>query len=807
MEALLQDIRHAFRRISKNPAFAAIALLTLGLGIGANTAIFSLADLIIRRPVDLPEMDSLVVVDEQLAGSENRGISPANYLDLGLAATSFKQLSAYEYWSVSEDTQGQPHELQGVRVSANFFATIGVSPILGRVFAGEDTSSLKEGQIVISNALWKQRFGSAASAVGQPLTLDGKLYTVIGVMPPRATFPLGAPAFWMPLTVSSRMRSERSGLSLRAVGRLRAGVSLAQARSEVDAIWRRFAELYPDANRDRTIEITSLHDSIVLDYNRQFALLLMGLVGMVLLIACTNMSAVQFARAFRRRSEIAVRAALGASRHALLRQFLVENMLLAIGGGAFGVLLAIYGVAILRRTLPSDVRWFCDVDSLRVNTSSLLFTTGVTIAAGMFSGLAPAWRSSKADLSGVLAENAARIASRRSHFWRAALVVTETAMATVLLIAAALMTKGFALLARGHSDLSPASLLTFHVTLPQDRYSGSERIQAFEENLLDQIRRLPNVRAAALASGIPYSSYENDSQITAQDSWLAGPRQQVVAMVDSVSPEYLAGMQIPLRAGRQFSPSDSAVSSPVCIVSQSMAQRVWPGQSALGKRLKMSSNGAVGKWITVVGIATDVQHEIYDRSFRSILYLPYTQNPPRSADFVIRAEGDPLQFATAARAAVRKLDPSLPVEDLQTLSGLIRSQASALEYVAGLMSAFAMLGLILAFVGVYGVMANSVAERWRELAIRMALGARSWRLLLTVIGRAFLFSAMGMAFGLFLSLSLARLLASLIYGVSAWDAGTFISIPLLLATIALLACYAPARRAVRMDPMLALRYE
>jgi len=366
-------------------------------------------------------------------------------------------------------------------------------------------------------------------------------------------------------------------------------------------------------------------------------------------------------------------------------------------------------------------------------------------------------------------------------------------MATVLLIAAALMTKGFALLARGQSGLSPGSLLTFHITLPQERYSGLERIQAFEENLLAQIRSLPNVRTAALASGIPYSSYENDSRISAQDSPLAGPGQQAVAMVDSVSPEYFQGMQIPLRAGRQFGLGDSRFSLPVCIVSQSMAQRFWPGQNALGKRLKMGSNDAVGKWITVARIATDVQHEIYDRSFRSILYVPYTQNPPRSADFVIRTEG--------------KLDPSLPVENLQTLSGVIRSQASGLQYVAGLMSAFALLGLILAFVGVYGVMANSVAERWHELAIRMALGARFWRLLVTVIGRAFLFAATGMALGLFLSLSLARLLSSLIYGVSAWDAGTFISIPLLLAAIALLACYAPARRAVCMDPMVALRYE
>lgn len=427
--------------------------------------------------------------------------------------------------------------------------------------------------------------------------------------------------------------------------------------------------------------------------------------------------------------------------------------------------------------------------------------------AGLFSGLAPAWRSSKADLSGVLAESAGRIAGRRSHFWRAALVVTETAMATVLLIGAALMTRGFASLANGQSGLSPATLLTFHITLPQERYPAPERILAFEESLLDQIRSFPHVSVAALASGIPYSSYENDSEITAQDSAFAGPGQQAMAMVDSVSPGYFQSLQIPLREGRQFSPRDSRMTLPVCIVSQSMAQRLWPGQSAVGKRLKMGSNEAVNAWMTVVGIAMDVQHEIYDRSFRSILYVPYSQNPPLSADFVIRAKGDPFQFAAAARGAVLKLDPNVPVEDLQTLSGLIRNQASGLQYVAGLMSAFAMLGLILAVIGVYGMMANSVAERWRELAIRMALGARSWRLLLTVIGRAFLFSVVGMVLGLFLSLSLARLLSSLIYGVSAWDAGTFISIPLLLAAIALLACYAPARRAVRMDPMAALRYE
>jgi len=807
MNRLVQDVRYALRQLRKSPEFTVVAVLTLALGIGANTAIFSLADLIIRKPVALSEMDRLAAVDEQLPGREDSGISPANYLDMRSNSKSFEQLAAYEYWSASESGEDQPQELQGVKVSVNFFAAAGIRPMLGRDFLAEEESSGKNDKVVISNALWKQRFGSDVSAVGSAMKLDGKPYTVIGVLPAKATFPLGAPAFWMPLTMDSRMRVERSELVLHTLGRLRPEVSLGQARAEVETVWTHLAALYPDANRNRTIQTVSLHDYIVLNYNRQFALLLTGIVGLVLLIACTNISAVQFARAAKRRPEIAVRTALGASRRLLFRQLLAESMLLAIAGGASGTLLAAYGVAVLRKTLPSAVRWFCDVDSLTVNITGLLFTTVVALAAGLLSGLVPAWQNSKVEISGVLAEGAVRIAGRRSHFWRALLVVTETAMATLLLIAAALMAKGFALLAAGQSGLAPSSLLTFHLTLPQARYPQAQQIRAFEDSLLAQMRALPNVRSAALASGIPYSSYENSSDLIVQDSPPAGLGQEPLAMVSSVSSQYFQSMQVRLRAGREFNASDTGSSLPVCIVSQSMAQRLWPGQSAMGKQIKLSIPDVTGSWITVVGIAADVQHEIYDRSFRSILYLPNEQDPPRSADFVIRSEGDPLQYAAAVRSAIRKLDPDLPVERLQSFSGLIRSQASGLQYVAGLMGAFALLGLILAWVGVYGVMASSVTERWCELAIRMALGAPSGKLLFTIIGQAFLFSAIGMAAGLFLSLGLARLLSSLIYGVSAWDASTFLSVPILLAAVALLACYVPARRAIRMDPMVALRYQ
>jgi putative ABC transport system permease protein len=806
MGGLLQDIRYALRQLGKSPGFTTVTLLTLAIGIGANTAVFSLADLIIRKPVALPEMDRLSVIEEQLPGSEDTGISPANYLDMRSGMKSFDQLAAYQYWSASTSGQGQAEELFGVRVSLNFFSVVGVRPMLGHDFSSDQNFFGSGDQIVISNALSKQHFGSDASAVGATLKLDGKPYTVIGIMPAKATFPLGAPSFWMPLTLDSRMRGERRNLELHSVGRLRNGVSLAQARAEVETFWKHLSELYPLANQNRSIQLVSLHDHIVLDYNRQFALLMTGVLGTVLLIACVNISAIQFARAAKRRSEIAVRAALGAGRRPLFRQLLVESLLLGIMGGAIGVLFGVYGVAFLRGTLPNDVRWFCDVDSLSINLRSLLFTTLVALACGLVSGLAPAWQASKAQISAVLAESAVRVAGRRSHFWHAALILSETALATILLIAATLMAKGFALLATGQPGLAPASLLTFHVDLPQDRYPEAQQVRAFNSLLLDQLQALPKVQSAALASGIPYSWYENSSDLTVRDLppiVSQGP----VAMLDSVSHHYFQTMHISLRAGREFDATDSSTSLPVCIVSQSMAQRLWPGGSAVGKQIRISGSSDTEHWITIVGVVADVQHEIYDRSFRSIVYLPSEQHPTSSADVVIRSEGDPMQLAAVVRSEVRRIDPDLAVENLQSLGGLIRSQARALQYVAGLMSGFAFLGLILACVGVYGVMANSVTERWRDLAVRMALGAHSWNLLSAVMGRAFLFSTIGMGTGLLVSLGLARLLSSLLYGVSAWDGGTFLTVPVFLAAVALLACYVPARRAIRMDPVVALRYE
>jgi putative ABC transport system permease protein len=805
LEQLRQDVRYAFRQFGKSPGFAVVAIVTFALGIGANTAIFSLADLIIRRPVSLPGLERLVSIEEQSSTSEDSGISGANYLDLQAANHTFEQLAAYEYWSAGFGGQDQPFEAVGVKISKNFFTTAGIKPTIGRDFiAGEDTEG-RDREVILSNAFWRRRFAADPSVVGKPLNLNGEMYNVIGVMPARAIFPLGAPAFWVPLSMSAQMGSERQQLALHAVGRLRAGVSLKEARAEIVGIWKSLAESYPRANANRSIRVIGLRDSIVLDYNRQFALLLMGVVGFVLLIACTNIATLQFARASGRQREIAIRAALGASRRRVLSQLLTESVLLSLLGGATGAVLSIFGVRLLRNTLPMDVQWFCDVASLQVNGTAFAFTVLLAIASGLLTGLAPAWKYSKSDPTRALAAESHRIAGTSNSRWRSVFVTTEIALALVLLIGAALMVKGFATLVTGQRGMDPKSLLTFHIDLPQSL--PLPRVKAFQDNLLQQLSSLQGVRSAALASGIPYSFYENSTALVLEEKMVGQGDQTPAATAESVSPDYFRAMHIPLREGRWFHAGDTSDTLQVAVVSESMARRLWPGQSAIGRRLKSEDRDSLARWVTVVGVVGDIQHEIYDRSFRSILYLPYQQAPPYSLDFVIRSDSTPVQFVPDVRRVIRSLNANFPVENLETLADLISSQASALQYVALLVAGFGILALLLSAVGVYALMANSVAERRREIGIRMALGARKWHVLHTVMRRAMVATGVGITCGVVLALGFARLLSTLIYGVSAWDTETFVSMPILLALVALTATYIPARRATSIDPMQTLRMD
>ena len=807
LDALLQDLRFSIRVLRRNPGFTSVAVLTLALGIAANSTIFSFADLIIRRPVALPGLNRLVAVSEMVSLTEEKGISPANYFDLKAELHGLESLAAYQYRDLVLTREGASEAVAGVQVSPDFFSTVGVQPSLGRTFLPEEAEPGKENVLVLSDSFWKSRFAGEGNVVGKTVTLNQQTFTIVGVMPARFTFPLGSYAFWVPLALTPREKSERSELSLSAVGRLAPGATVEQARAEIETRWSRMEKAYPDATFGRTVRVVPLLDDIVLDYNRQFALLLLGVVGFVLLIACANVANLHLGQAAGRQQEIAIRASLGAKRGRLLAQLVTESILLAVGGGAVGLLLSFWGVHVLRSTLPPDVREFCDVNELRINSASLFFTLLVTFLAGLLAGVVPAWQQTRDYAFDALKETGARVAGGRGHRLRRVLVTSELSLAVVLLIGSGLMIKGFGALLNANPSLAPDSLFTMHVSLPPARYGESSQAKAFSDQLLSQLRSLPGVESAALASGVPYSFYGDSVAVRIEGRAELRADQLPMVMPESISPSYFRTMHITLREGREFAARDDPSGAPVAIVSESMAMRLWPRESPIGRRMTVMAPSGHSSTITVVGVVSDVLHEIYDRSFRSIIYLPCAQAPPRAMDFALRSQtGEPNPLALA-RAAVQEIDPTIPIDHLETMTRKIANQTSALRYVARLMAVFGGVALLLSAVGVYAVVASSVDERRGEIGIRMALGAQPRNVLGLVLRTVVLLTALGLGTGIGLALALTRLVADLIYGVSSWDPTIFTTVPALLGFVALLATYLPARKAIRVDPMVVLRCE
>jgi putative ABC transport system permease protein len=804
LHSFVSDCRYGVRQLRKSPAFTTVAIFTLALGIGATTAIFSFADLLLDHPVSLPDLSGLVSVDQIRSDAEERALSSANFRDLRGETKSLRSFAGYQEWTANFLGIKGAEECSGVRVSEDFFATLEVKPYLGRVFVPDEYRLGKNGVVVLSYGFWQSEFGGDPRVTDKTLRLDEQSYAVVGVMPAGFRFPPGRAQFWIPLVRDDAVASDRAHGVLASVGRLETGATLEQSRAELSVLWTSLQRRYPDVNRQWELSVLSLPERLVDEDSRQFAMLFLCVAAFVLLIACVNVTNLQLARAASREQELSIRAAIGAGRARIVRQLFTESILLGVLGGTAGLLLAFWGVALMRANMPGQVREICDVSGMRVDSRAFLFTLLSATAAGLLSGAAPAFRGANVNLRDSLETGGTRVVGGGQRL-RGAFIIAEVTLAVVLLIGAGLMVKGFRLLA-SHHTMDPDTLLTFHINLFPNRYASSQQEQTFYHQLLDNLRRVPGVVSVSAVSGLPYSFYENDLRALSDASPSVSTSELPTVMQESISEDYFRVLQIPLLGGRFFDPRDGAGAPPVAIISESLARRLWPDVSAVGHRLKLLDSNFPDEWITVVGVVANIRHEVYDRSFRSILYQPLAQVPGHSMDFALRTSTAPERLTGTVRSAVADLDPAQPITVLQSMTRKINQQASALQFVATLMGLFGLVALVLSTAGIYGLIAYSVAERHCEIAIRMALGARPIQVLATVFKAASTLVGIGGTIGLVLGFILAQLLSSMFYGVGAGDPTIYAYVPVLLTVVSVLATFLPALKAVRIDPMVALRY-
>jgi putative ABC transport system permease protein len=807
---LMQDVRYAIRTLRKTPSFTATAVLTLALGIGATTAIFSVADAMLWKPVPLPELDRLVMVLTRDNSDPNdwRTLAAADFDDLRAQTNAFRGLSGWQQGTANiVGTSGEPARAEQFLVTADFFQTVGVQPALGRAFLPGEDQPGHERVVLLSDRLWRRSFGADLAVIGKTMRLDDENYEIVGVMPRNYDFPVTA-ELWTPMALSPKARADRAGGGLLGIGRLKPGASVAQAASQVESVARHLEQQYPATNKNRHSMVTPTHDFMVGTYNRQYTLLLLVAVLFVLLIACVNVANLQLARASGRVREMAVRTALGSGRWRVVRQLLSESILISLAGAALGLFLAAWGIDMIRAGMPAEVeRYIVGWKQIGLDGRSLIFTLAISVFSGILAGLAPALNSSRANLHEALKEGGRSVSSGRSRGrFRALLVVSEVALAVVLLVGAGLMVRGFRTLLDSGNSFQPKSLLTMRLALTENKYREPHQVASFYRDVLSNISALPGVRSAAIVTGIPHGQHSSGRFLTIEGQTPA-PGEQPVCQYQVISPNYFDTLHIPLREGRALSASDGPDNQAVAVVSERLARRYFPGErSPIGKRFKL---GAPPKepWITIVGVVADVSQEFFDRSVRSVVYVPYTQNAGRWMDVAIRTDGDPLRMASAATAAIRAVDPEQPITNVNTLERVIRLEVVGLDYVAVLMGLFGALALVLSCVGVYGVMAYTVSEQTHDLGVRIALGASRQNVLAIVFRRGLTTTLSGIAIGLVLSFGMARLIASLIFGVGATDPVSFIGIPAALVIAASIAIWIPARRAMNTDPIIALRYE
>jgi predicted permease len=819
MNGLLKDIRYAITGLWKRPGFSFIVILVLALGIGANTAIFSVINTVLLRPLPYKEADRLVMIwgNFQKLNIERLSAKVAEYEDYRSQNQVFDQVAAFENQSLNLTGGAQAERITGAQISANLFSLLGAQVQLGRSISSDENQSGHDRVTVISHGFWQRHFGGRPDAMGQTLRLDDQDYTVIGVMPPsfqfpHASFPFGQPAdLWLPLVYTTEQVAQRRGpYRLNVIASLGSGVTLDQARARMDALGQRFETQYrgyrgpQGENGGWRITLAPLQDEVV-GASRRALLVLFGAVALVLLIACANVANLLLVRAARRRKELALRAALGASRWRIARQLLVESLLLALVGGSFGLLIALWGVDSLARLQAASLP---RLQELSVDSRVLFFTALLTILTALVFGLVPAWQASKFDLQQALKEKrAATVGDWRHHYWRNLLLIGEVALSLVLLVGAGLLVNSFLRLQRTRPAIATSQLLTVEINLPDSRYHEPAQASAFFKELVDRVAGLPGVEAASVSTARPLSGLARNDPFVVEGRAL-DPNNINFAGWQMVGANYFHTLGIPLVAGRDLVSQDIDEAAPVvAVINETMARRYWPNENPLGKRITLGLPRPDNPWITIIGIARDLPHRAVDSAPEPDWYLSRPLGPQRNQILFVRTAGNPADLAASIRGAVAAIDRNQPVANIKTLSEVVAATVAPRKFSMMLFTLFAALAMLLAALGIYGVMAYSVAERTHEVGIRMALGARQSDVLRLIIKKGMAITLIGVAAGLAVAFGLTRLMTTLLFGVTPTDATTFAAVAAFVVTVALLACYIPARRAAKVDPVIALRAE
>ncbi len=807
---LWQDLRFGARMLLKQPGFTLIAVLTLALGIGANTAIFSVVHGVLLRPLSYPQPEQLIRVFERSQRQPKFPLAPGNFQDYREQNSTLSGLALYMRVDLELSQDDKPERLVALRITAGFFELLGVQPLLGREFGREDELPDNNQVALLSHSLWQRRFNSDAQIVGQAVTLSGRPFTVVGVLPPGVqhvggdyrSAPHGESVdVWWPIGLQPQAR--RGSNVCNGVGRLKPGVTRAQAEADLNVIASRLAQQFPNTNRGWSVVTQPLHEEIV-GRARTVLLVLFGAVFFVLLIVCVNVANLLLARATVREREVAVRAAVGAGRWRIVRQLLTESLLLATVGGAAGILLAKWIIAVFG-TLGAEQ--LPRLHAVNLDGRILLFTLALTLLTGVLFGLVPALQAGRVNLNEVLKEGRSQGASGRQRRLRDALVMAEVALALVLLIGAGLLLRSFWKLQQINPGFTPERVLTASLTLPIARYSQRlPKVAAFQQQLLDRLAALPGVQSVGLTSDLPWTGYDEIMLFNIEGKTFP-PNQGPTARYHYVSTDYFRTIGVPLIAGRFFSAEDRPGTPAVVLINRSMAERYWPGESAVGKRFSFSSQPREQDWLTVAGVVGDVKDFPYSPAAEPAFYWPMTQEPVRPMILAVRTAAEPSNLIEAVRGEVRALDKDLPLAEVQTLETIATAAVAGQRFTLWLVGLFALAALVLAAIGIYSVLSYLVAQRTQEIGVRMALGAQTRDVLKLIMKQGMLLTAAGIVIGLLASFALTRLMRGLLFGVSATDSLTFILVAALLAFVALLACWIPARRATKIDPMIALRGE